>query len=62
MADLLLSYARFAQSVPLGSPDHVMLRLLKLRHGLERGTKKDWEARIRALKQQRPETGLLRLR
>lgn len=62
MADLIMSFTRFAQSVPLGHPDHVMLRLVKLAHGHERGTKKEWEERVRALKQKRPAQHTLRLK
>ena len=55
------SFQRFSQTVPVGSPDHVMLGPLRALHGDEKHTPTEWRALMQALKALPATSGVKRI-
>lgn len=47
---VVLAFTRFAQTVPLGNPDHIMLGPMKALHGAEKHTRAEWLKVMQTLK------------
>lgn len=60
-AEFNMALSRFAQMVPLGDPDHVMLGVLKALHGAEKHTPSEWRYLLRSLKTLPATSGVKRL-
>lgn len=49
-SSVVMAFSRFAQSIPLGDSDHIMLGPLKTLHGTEKHTRADWHSMMQQLK------------
>lgn len=59
--EFLMAFSRFAQTVALGDPDHVLLGALKAMHGNEKHTRTEWSALLKSLKSLPATSGVKRL-
>lgn len=60
-SEFVMSYQRFAQMVPMGSPDHVLLGALRVIHGGEKHTPTEWRELMKNLKNRPATSGVKRI-
>ena len=59
--EFVMSFHRFAQTIPLGHADHVLLGAVRVLHGSEKHLASEWRALMKVLKAQPATSGVKRI-